>query len=173
MTRTAYIGFGANLGDRLATFNRTLTALGGLASTTVAGYSRIFSSEPVGLSDDGSEFLNAVIAVVTALPPGDLFREMHKIELSLGKSPNHRSDQSRAIDLDLLLYDGEMVETESLCLPHPRMHERAFVMVPLAEIAPDALHPVFGLTAQELLARLSTEDIKSVRLFKPEIGQVR
>lgn len=163
MRSVAYIGFGANLGDRLATLERALEALNDLPVTSVTGCSGTYETEPVGLSDGGPEFLNAVIAVETGLSAVDLAVEMRGIESALGKSPDHQSDLSRVLDLDLLLFGEQIIRTDGLLVPHPRMHERAFVMVPLAEIAPDALHPELGLTAVQVLERLSAAELAGVR----------
>jgi 2-amino-4-hydroxy-6-hydroxymethyldihydropteridine diphosphokinase len=163
MSTTAYIGFGANLGSRAAKFDEALQALGFLPSTRVTAHSRLYETEPEGLSDSGPQFLNAAIAVETDLSPEDLMSAIRDIELRLGKSPNHRSDMSRALDLDLLLYGDKTLRAGSLEIPHPRMHRRAFVLAPLAEIAPKAAHPVLGHTIRELLDLLPAGEIQKAR----------
>jgi len=163
----AYIGFGSNMGDREATFTRALTALGQqLPDTEVVACSRLYETDPVGLSDDGAPFLNAAIAVRTDLSPHQLLDRMRMIELDLGKSPAHRSDLSRRIDLDLLLYDNRRVSDEGLEVPHPRMHLRAFVLAPLNDVAAHAIHPVLGVSVQQLLEMLPRENLASVRPFE-------
>jgi 2-amino-4-hydroxy-6-hydroxymethyldihydropteridine diphosphokinase len=159
---TAYVGFGSNLGDRRARFEAACREIEKLRSTRVPAVSRLFETEPVGLSDEGPMFLNAVIALDTDLAAQDLMTELKRIELLLGKSADHKSHLSRQIDLDLLLYGQEHMVEDGLEIPHPRMHERAFVLAPLAEIASHVLHPVLGCTVQSLLGKLSQPVIAGV-----------
>jgi len=162
MIVAAYVGFGSNLGDRLGVFREALKALGSLPITSVKLRSGLYETEPEGITDGGSNFLNAVIGLETGLAAQDLMAMMRDIELSLGKSPHHRSDMSRVIDLDLLLYGEERLQLGDLIIPHPSMHKRAFVLVPLAEIALHVKHPVFECNVSTLLQRLSPEDIQRV-----------
>lgn len=163
MSPVAYIGFGSNLGNREATFHQALDALKILPGTTALSWSRLYETDPVGLSDEGSTFMNAAIRLETDLSPRDLIEDLRRTELRLGKSPRHTSDRSRVIDLDLLLYDGEHISEDDLEVPHPRMHERAFVLAPLAEIAPTAVHPVLARSVSELLRVLPASDLAGVR----------
>jgi 2-amino-4-hydroxy-6-hydroxymethyldihydropteridine diphosphokinase len=160
MSEKAYIGFGANLGDKESKFDEALEALNTLPCTKVTGHSRMYETEPEGLSDGGPKFLNAAIAIETDLAPDELMSAIREIELRLGKSPNHRSDISRLVDLDLLMYGDRQVRAGSLEIPHPRMHHRAFVLAPLAEIASRTVHPVLGCTVEELLNRLPAGEIE-------------
>jgi 2-amino-4-hydroxy-6-hydroxymethyldihydropteridine diphosphokinase len=163
MSVTAYLGFGSNMGNKEAAFHAALKSLGEVPETEVTARSHRYETDPVGLIDGGSVFLNAAIAVRTRLSPADLLAAMRKVELQLGKSPTHRSDMSRPVDLDLLMYGDRIVRENGLEVPHPRMHGRAFVLVPLAEIASEAMHPIFKCTVDTLLKRLSTEELNSVR----------
>lgn len=165
MNPTAYIGFGANLGDRESAFVAACDALNELAGTVVARCSSLYETAPVGLSDDGPRFLNAVIAVETDLEPDQLMRELRGIERLLGKDPTHRSDRSRIVDLDLLLYGELLVKGTDWEVPHPRMHRRAFVLVPLAEVAPLAYVPDVCCTVSELLEEIPHIERKDVCLF--------
>ncbi len=164
MSTDAYIGFGSNMGDRNAAFDNAVKLIGDLPETTVRTTSMLYETAPVGLSDAGPDFLNAVIAVQTGLSAEDLWKGLQSIERILGKSPDHRSDLSRAIDLDLLLYGDERIERDGIEVPHPRMHERAFVLVPLARIAPDIVHPTLGCSIRELHGRLTPEQTREVTL---------
>ena len=170
MAIMAYIGFGANLGNREATFHKALETLSGLEGITVCNSSKLYDTEPVNLSDGGPRFLNAAIEIETELSPKQLASKMREVELCLGKSREHRSDISRVIDLDLLLFGNEIVRDEGLEVPHPRMHQRGFVLVPLAEIAPDVLHPMLKHTIDELVSALSQKEIGHVTSFRSSVN---
>ncbi|MEW6533443.1 MAG: 2-amino-4-hydroxy-6-hydroxymethyldihydropteridine diphosphokinase [Thermodesulfobacteriota bacterium] len=163
MSPVAYIGFGSNLGNRERKFAKALRALGEIPATVVTAHSGLFETEPVDLSDHGPMFLNAAISVDTELSAKDLLGHMRRIELMLGKSPLHRSDMSRTIDLDLLLYGSELLGEGEVEVPHPRMHLRAFVLVPLAEIAASAVHPGLNRTIEDLVRELPYEELVKVR----------
>ncbi len=163
MTATAYIGMGANLSDRAAQLKRAVEALAALPATELKSCSRLYETEPVGLSDGGPSFLNAVVGIKTMLGYWELADGLRHIELSLGKSTSHRSDLSRVIDLDLLLYDDLCLNEIGLTIPHPRMHQRGFVLVPLAEIAADTVHPLFGKTIREICISLPRAALNKVR----------
>jgi 2-amino-4-hydroxy-6-hydroxymethyldihydropteridine diphosphokinase len=158
---TAYIGLGANLGEREATLREAVRRLGTLG--TVTAVSSLYETEPVGYRDQ-PPFLNAVVALETALPPGDVMRGLLAIEETMGRVRTFRN-APRTLDLDLLLYDDIVLENEELVVPHPRFHERAFVLVPLAEIAPLMRHPAMRKTFAELLADLP--GIEGVRRVAP------
>lgn len=161
----AYIGFGSNQGDRQAFFCDASAGLDAFPETRVVGVSRLYETKPVNISDNGGWFLNGVILLDTALSPEDLIRRMRELERSLGKSPDHRSDRSRPVDLDLLLYGDRVISSEDLQVPHPRMLDRAFVLVPLAETAPQLIHPISGLTMAESVSRLPQEEMVEVRPY--------
>ena len=166
MRSIAYIGFGANLGDPEDAFYKALEKISALESVTLTKVSSLYKTAPVGLTDAGPEFLNAVFEVLTDMAPYELMRNLRKIERSLGKNRCHKSDRSRKIDLDLLLFNDESFASNGLEVPHPRMDNRGFVLAPLAEIAPDFTHPRQKLTLKKMLDRLTPEDVHGVRLFK-------
>ncbi len=170
MSPKAYIGFGSNLGDRQLQFQSAIQALGALPGTVVTGASRLYETDPVSLVDNGPKFLNAVIALETELSASDLAQHMRAVEMALGKSPSHRSDLSRPIDLDLLLYGNERIGIDGLEIPHPRMHLRGFVLVPLAELAPAAVVPTFQRTVADLVGSLSEEEVAGVKLWSMSDG---
>ena len=166
MRTVAYVGFGANLGDPEATLVATLQKIREMPCVVLLKVSSIYKTAPVGLVDDGPEFLNAAIEMETELTPLELMNDLRKIERSLGKHRQHRSDRSRKIDLDLLLFGKRRFSAYGLEIPHPRMESRGFVLVPLVEIAPDAIHPGLNLTIKQMLDRLDRQDVEDVRLVK-------
>lgn len=172
MSHRAYIGFGSNLGDREAVFRAAVNALSATEGLVVRRCSSLYETEPVGIVDGGPSFINAAISVDTTVPPVELMEVLRRIEQTLGKSPDHRSDQSRSIDLDLLLYDEEQFVDHGLEVPHPRMHDRAFVLIPLCEIAPDVKHPGLGCSVSGLLDRLPEVAVRGIRKSRETSGAV-
>jgi 2-amino-4-hydroxy-6-hydroxymethyldihydropteridine diphosphokinase len=144
---TAYLGLGSNLGDRQANLDRALEYLG--QRLRIKKISSVYDSEPVG-NIEQPRFLNLVCEVETNLPPMALLALGKGIENKLGRWGGP-SGAPRTIDIDILLYGDEVLETPELTIPHPRMHRRAFVLVPLVEIAPNVKHPASGKTAKEML----------------------
>lgn len=162
MILRAYIGFGANLGDRTKTFQGVLKELDSARGIEVKAVSPLYETEPQGIRDGGSSFLNAAIGLDTSLSIQDLIDRLRSIELLLGKAPDHKSDMSRRVDLDMLLYGDTVIRTPSLEVPHPRMHKRAFVLLPLTDIARNVFHPVLGRTIEELVRDLPPDQVDSV-----------
>lgn len=153
-----HIGFGGNLGDVETNLRRALEAVSHLAKTRVVRISSLYRTAPVGVEDQ-PDFVNGVLEVETDLDPQDLLRALLEIERSLGRTRGARWGP-RTVDLDLLLWEDRVMHTAALDLPHPRMHERGFVLVPLAEIAPRARHPELGKEVRELLEELGpTADV--------------
>lgn len=148
---TAYIGLGSNLGDREACLAQARARLADLPGTEVVTASGIYETSPVGVLVQ-PDFLNQVVEIRTTLSPHDLLAHLKRIERDLGRRPGLRWGP-REIDLDILLIPGVEVCDEDLCVPHPRLAERAFALIPLAELAPDVR--VAGVrTAAELAQAL-------------------
>jgi 2-amino-4-hydroxy-6-hydroxymethyldihydropteridine diphosphokinase len=145
----AYIGLGANLGEPRQQLQAALAELAAADEVELVRVSSFYRNPPLGPPDQ-PWYVNAVAQVRTRLAPEQLLRLLQSIESSLGRVRGEHWGP-RVIDLDLLLYGGEIIATAGLTVPHPEMHRRVFVLVPLAEIAPAALHPVLHKTAAELL----------------------
>ena len=154
----AYIGFGSNIGDRLGHIQNAIYALSKTEGIILQKISSVYKTDPVG-HEAQAEFLNGVAAIQTDLPPLSLLHTLKNIETAIGRKHRIRWGP-REIDLDILIYGDMCLQTEKLVIPHPEMHLRRFVLVPLAEIVPNLVHPVFQETVQTLLDSL--EDDKSV-----------
>ena len=153
---TIFLALGSNLGNRLANLRDAINALA--PDVTVLRESTIYETPPWGYTDQ-PPFLNMVIEAETSLKPGALLGYLKEKERSLGRAESFRYGP-RHIDLDILFYGDLIFEDEHLQIPHPLLHERAFVLVPLAELAPDFVHPVLGKDVKSLLSVLDSDEIQ-------------
>jgi len=156
----AYIGLGSNVGDRIGHLEEAIRRIGNLPDTEVESVSSAYDTAPIGRTDQ-PRFLNAVVRVRTGLSPRELLGELLRIERELGRERKERWGP-RTVDLDLLLYDDRVISEPGLQVPHPRLHERAFVLVPLEELDPRLVHPVLGKTVRELSEEVRGQDVMKV-----------
>ena len=159
--KRVYLSFGSNLGDGAARLRQALAMLPG-AGVKVARVSSFYKTQPVDFNPQ-PWFANCVAEAQTDLLPLGLLRRLKGIERALGRRPGGVAKGPRAIDIDILLYGDAVVQSAELTVPHPRLEQRRFVLVPLSEIAPEVRHPVTELTVREMLAR--TNDQHEVRLI--------
>lgn len=158
---TVYLSLGSNLGDREKNLRTAIAALA-KANVRVTRVSSFYETEPVDLRAQ-PWFLNCAVQAETELPPLELMRTLRGIESQMG-SKKLIAKGPRLIDIDILLYGDETIDTPELQVPHPRMLQRKFVLVPLAEIAPNLKHPSWSGTAAEMLRK--TSDVSTVRKFE-------
>lgn len=164
---TVFIGFGSNVGDRVDFCDRAITLLSLLPHSQVTGVSLLYETEPV---DDGSHpgegwFLNGVVQLETDVTPRSLLTVLREIERSLGRDQEHRSGP-RTIDLDILFYGDRVISDLDLVVPHPRLHQRRFVLMPMSELDPLFVHPTLQRTINQLLAENTNPS--EVRLLFPQ-----
>jgi len=160
MSHCVYLGLGSNLEDRLANLKALEEALP--PKVRVKRVSHIYETPPWGYLDQPT-YLNQVLETETDLAPLDLLQFLKKLEHDLGRTPNYRYGP-RLIDVDILFYDNLIMERQSLIIPHPHLAERAFVLVPMLDLAPDYIHPVLGETIETLSFKVDHEGIS---LFHP------
>jgi len=148
-----FIGVGSNEGDRLTQIFQAVRALNATPDVRVVQMAPITETDPVGGPPQG-RYLNTVVEVETSRAPHDLLRVLQAIEQQGGRRPSTQRWGPRPIDLDLLLYEEHCVEEPELTVPHPRLHERRFVLEPLAQLAPEMQHPLLHKSVADLLAQL-------------------
>ena len=151
-----YVGIGSNLGDREANCLEAVDRIGRMPGCRIRKLSSLYRTEPVGV--EGHEwYLNGVMELSCDISARDLLKGLLEIESDMGRVRKGTWDP-RPIDLDIILFGQEVIQEKGLTVPHPLMHVRRFVLVPMAEIDPDLVHPVLGLTMRELLDEVPEED---------------
>jgi 2-amino-4-hydroxy-6-hydroxymethyldihydropteridine diphosphokinase len=162
MPHRVYIAIGSNLGDRRANCREARKRIAELADTRVVKESSTYESEPHG--DAKTWFANSVVEVETEFSPSELLKNLKKIEETMGrKRVKGKRWGSRVIDLDILFYDNEAINKRNLKIPHPRLAERRFALVPLSELAPQMIHPTLNVSVSELLA--TVKDDKRIHMM--------
>jgi len=151
-----FLGLGSNLGDRAVLLDQAVVALESLGKVTRSGW---YETAAVGMPG-APAFLNGAVRLETELAPDELLGKTREIERRLGRDPLRRAG-SRTMDIDLLLYGRQVISRPGLEIPHPRLHQRAFVLVPLAELAPNLVHPVLGRAVIEMLAEVDSAGVKA------------
>ncbi|MBY0124434.1 2-amino-4-hydroxy-6-hydroxymethyldihydropteridine diphosphokinase [Bacillus sp. S/N-304-OC-R1] len=167
MKNEAYIALGSNIGDRLESLKEAIASIEAIPEIKVAETSSIYETDPVGYEDQ-DQFLNMVIRVETYLSPLELLHTCLDIEKNLGRKRDIRWGP-RTIDLDILLYNQENIISEKLTVPHPRMHERAFVIIPLLEIQSGIRLPTMEVPLQDVIEKIP--DREGVRIWKQKNGE--
>jgi 2-amino-4-hydroxy-6-hydroxymethyldihydropteridine diphosphokinase len=159
-TREVVLSLGSNLGDREGSLRAALEALSG--ELDIAAVSSLYETDPIGVTDQPA-FLNLAVAGRTSKSPEDLLVAVKRIEAAVGRRPTFRWGP-RVVDIDIVLYGDEIVRTPALTIPHKELARRAFVLVPMAEIVPNRVHPESGKTVARLLAEVPGRD--GVRLYQ-------
>jgi len=156
MDHIVYLALGSNLGNRLANLKNAVSNL--TPQTKVKKKSPVYETPPWGDTEQPM-FLNMAVKVETYLDPENLLAHLKRLETALGRVPNHQNGP-RLIDIDILFYDDIAFSTPSIVIPHPRLYERGFVLVPLNDIAPNHVHPELRKTVKEMMLQVSRKDIK-------------
>jgi deoxyguanosine kinase len=176
---TAYIGLGSNIGDRISYLKKALNLISKLPKTKITKISSLYETEPYGRKNQ-PWFINLVIEISTELNPMELFKRCKIIETKIGRIARERWAE-REIDIDILLYDEISISTPELQIPHPDLHNRRFVLIPLSEIAPEAFHPIFQKSVSELLIECKDttrvihipQKINIKNIIEPDVKEVK
>lgn len=160
----AFLGLGSNLGERIFYIDNALRAIKRLKDTSIAKSSSVYETDPWG-NENQEKFLNCVIEIETGLNPDQLLNELKAIEKRLGRTGGGKWSE-REIDIDILFFEDEIILNEKINIPHGQIEKRRFVLVPMNELAPDFIHPVFKKTMSQLLKE--TGDNLKVELYQTE-----
>ena len=162
MPHQVYIGIGSNLGKKKENYLEALTRIAKIPKSRIIKESSLYESQPLG--DSKEWYVNGAIEIETELKPDLLLKKFKNIERAMGRKKVRKRWGARIIDLDILLYNTLIWQKKNLKIPHPEMHQRKFVLIPLSEIAPQVIHPVLGVTISELL--VGVKDDKRVSLLR-------
>ena len=162
MPHQVYIGIGSNLGKKKENYLEALTRIAKIPKSRIIKESSLYESQPLG--DSKEWYVNGAIEIETELKADLLLKKFKNIERAMGRKKVRKRWGARIIDLDILLYNTLIWQKKNLKIPHPEMHQRKFVLIPLSEIAPQVIHPVLGTTIAELL--VSVKDDKKVSLSR-------
>lgn len=159
----AYLCLGSNLGDRAGLIEKAVNLLGLSQNIKIIRTSALYETEPWGIKDQ-NWFLNIAIEIKTTLNPQELLKKCNEVEKILGRNRNEEIRWGeRCVDIDIIFYDKEIIDSENLTIPHKQMHKRAFVLIPLLELIPDFVHPIINKTVSDLYEDL--EDVEEVFLY--------
>ena len=162
MPYQVYIGIGSNLGNKRENYLEALARIAKIPETKIIKESSIYESEPLG--DSKEWYVNGAIEIETELTPEQLLVKLRNIERAMGRKKVRKRWGARIIDLDIVVFNCLKLEKKSLKIPHPEMHNRKFVLIPLSEIAPQVIHPALGASVSELL--VGVKDNKKVSLMR-------
>ena len=165
-----YLSTGSNQGDRLMLLVEAAKYINKMVGR-VEQFSQVVESEPWGFEAE-TTFYNQVLVVETALKPHEVLEQVLKIEQTLGRKRTGKGYSSRTIDIDILFSDADQINEPDLVVPHPELHKRRFVLLPLADLAPDLIHPVLKVTVTELLERLHDESRITAAVEKDEFSRI-
>ncbi len=166
-----YVAVGANLGDRERVLSQTIRALESAVDLVLQAASPVFETDPIGPAGQGA-YLNAMLELRSWLSPGELLERLQATELAMGRDRGAGAVRwdARTLDLDLIFFGDRCIDRRELVVPHPRAHLRAFVMRPMAALAPDYVHPVLGLNVERILRELPEAERDGVRSFARPAG---
>lgn len=161
--KTVFLSIGSNINDRIKNIEKALNMFNLCEDIIISKTSALYETEPWGVKNQ-NWFINIAVEIKTTLSPKDLLIKCNKIEQIVGRNREKETRWGeRIIDIDIIFYENEIINTKSLTIPHERMHERAFVLVPMLEIAPNFVHPLFNKTISELYENL--DNVEDVFLF--------